>query len=1337
MTPEEQTQTAFMDGPWTPERADESGRVDKPKEDEFGDTIANMSARSFRDAWDTAVNAGQIEVNADDPRILTAFKQSNQYITDMATAGALTLQGATEAAAGAIGEVFGGGTNNEEMLATDIMGMFESAEGLGPASFIGKTENAVDTTTEALKDIKLRANQPSALEATTLGSNLGNVGKGKNSNIPFFKKKAAPTGMPDANFGKKALKEVFEEDQWDRFTQDPDSPFSLVPDGETWDLPDDGYDIDTLGYSRAIPVDSMAKVKNGEMSLEEVADYYGEDPTPEVMDYLNKRLTSLSENPEFIDYAEKRKANPNFDPWSASAEDKRVIFESPIPTALESMAWPKKGKEGYQIISELKSNPNVRKAELDTVLDEIDPKARYSLEEIQGKVKGSLWDTEVKVFSDNPKNTSNYKDPQYQSYQRQKDLLDPEKEYFEVVIESRRQDKPTFEAKGQHFAPSTLAHARASVREDARGEYILGEEFQTDLLQHGYSDPITPVRAVTPKAAVEKHKESLLKEGIVEDQNDLDLIKILGEDDGWFFSYDSYEKFIQEVGAENLVPGATPDEVLWGLNPSGKTLSSEDLLGLYSNYKAGTGLGNHKPQSDEAWDYYERVKDAYYDVVRKDISASEDPGISSPPIKKIEESVKMTIGALISEASKRGISRIVVPPLERIAAERFTPGSEEYKKALDPKSGFYKTYVKSLQSSIKELEDEFGRGMVSSRPVDLNYKTTGLSHVEGALTRRLGYSPDNGWGGYFDTDFKEDVRAYADTEYSGDNLPSGLSHGDMSAIYRQLKQEGLMQDDVDAFAKTEDIPFSGYVRDLKGEDLVVTGTEIDFKGLLDSDHDLTKLKFAEGGMVEDEQMNKIMQEGGMADDGMTHEPATGNEIPPGSLASEVRDDIDVKLSEGEYVVPADVLRYYGVRFFEDLRAQAKQGMAEMDSEGRIGGTAVTEEGVPVENEEEELSPEEEQMLMEALGAGGTGMAEGGTVFDRTKFSSSNYSQPQLPVVENGGLTTRKYINPQTKEVRELNFVNNMPVGAVPEGFVPWTQELADMPAATPQSPVSVPSVTQNNRPEGAGAKARTSPSTTAGAGDKEAGGGAYAGWAKDNYGAISKDPYGFGMNALAGIDKAPSGLLGKTVDRLTGGVGGIIGGLGTASAISDAQAALSRVTDEKQRASLQAAIDKASASIDSPLLGFSVDAGLTATGKNKAKAISWFESLTKPKTATATTTTAKPKTTTTTPTKSGLGTSSTSRGVSYTSDANSKGEFSQRTATGSTAPTTSPRPQSRPASLAGGVKSGSGGGQSKGSTGSSSAGSRTESRRAKGGLVTKEQSKAKKSDKGLASKTKS
>ena len=38
------------------------------------------------------------------------------------------------------------------------------------------------------------------------------------------------------------------------------------------------------------------------------------------------------------------------------------------------------------------------------------------------------------------------------------------------------------------------------------------------------------------------------------------------------------------------------------------------------------------------------------------------------------------------------------------------------------------------------------------------------------------------------------------------------------------------------------------------------------------------------------------------------DPVSGNEVPPGALPSEVRDDIPARLSEGEYVVPADVLQ---------------------------------------------------------------------------------------------------------------------------------------------------------------------------------------------------------------------------------------------------------------------------------------------------------------------------------------------------------------------------------------------------------------------------------------------
>ena len=350
-------------------------------------------------------------------------------------------------------------------------------------------------------------------------------------------------------------------------------------------------------------------------------------------------------------------------------------------------------------------------------------------------------------------------------------------------------------------------------------------------------------------------------------------------------------------------------------------------------------------------------------------------------------------------------------------------------------------------------------------------------------------------------------------------------------------------------------------------------------------------------------MNRLMQEGGMADDGMNREPVTGNEIPPGSLASEVRDDIPAQLSEGEYVVPADVLRYYGVRFFEDLRAQAKQGMMEMESDGRIGGTPVNAQGVPAEGQDEELTPEEEQMLMEALGGSGmayggmvqqpmttpyqdqatmyqrpVGMQEGGmteTPFDRTQFSMGQTGS---------GIETRKYINPKTKEVRSFNFIGNTPLGLVPADFVPWTQELQDQVA---EAPVDTSTTTQND--QRGGDRGRD--------GDNQGQqGDSYGGWAKENYADMMSDPFSVGMRELNSVSE--QGLLGSV------GIIGLANDAKTLDKLSKANAALSRLDPQSTQArDLQAAIDATSSKLNSPLAKGLYGLDIVAQGKQINSAV--------------------------------------------------------------------------------------------------------------------------------------
>jgi hypothetical protein len=126
-------------------------------------------------------------------------------------------------------------------------------------------------------------------------------------------------------------------------------------------------------------------------------------------------------------------------------------------------------------------------------------------------------------------------------------------------------------------------------------------------------------------------------------------------------------------------------------------------------------------------------------------------------------------------------------------------------------------------------------------------------------------------------------------------------------------------------------------------------------------------------MDKDKQMSFLFEEGGMADDGLDRDPVSGNEVPSGSMSEEVRDDIPAQLSEGEYVVPADVVRYYGVRFFEDLREDAKEGLTGMEREGRIGG-----EPVDMEGDDTELTADEMAELESIMG-----MAVGGYVTDQS------------------------------------------------------------------------------------------------------------------------------------------------------------------------------------------------------------------------------------------------------------------------------------------------------------------------------------------------------------------
>jgi hypothetical protein len=404
---------------------------------------------------------------------------------------------------------------------------------------------------------------------------------------------------------------------------------------------------------------------------------------------------------------------------------------------------------------------------------------------------------------------------------------------------------------------------------------------------------------------------------------------------------------------------------------------------------------------------------------------------------------------------------------------------------------------------------------------------------------------------------------------------SGFTRTYVKGVEKFIKR---LQDEFGDAIKVEQVELPYQTR----SELPSTAIKIDFSELRKRRTvDFRVGSFAEGGMVE---MDKLFQEGGMTDDGMSREPVTGNEVPPGSLAKEVRDDIPARLSEGEYVIPADVVRFFGVKFFEDLRMQAKKGLSDMDKDGRIGGTPAAPEG-----EDEALTPEEEQMLREALGGGELQMAEGGVVqpFDRTQFTVGNTS----------GFQTRKYINPKTKEERSFSFINGMPLGSVPEGFIPYTEEAAKVEDVKPSE--GAPSVT----PAQDGGEGRDMADA-----NKDNSQSGYAGWAEANRDAIMADPLGFGLSALEGLEGRSSKGIGAAIG---GGLGGLPGAmLGGAvdlarmgNVISDARAALSQLDPTSQAyKDLDSKIKETISSLPTAQKT-AINMGVVATGKAKINAL--------------------------------------------------------------------------------------------------------------------------------------
>ena len=106
-----------------------------------------------------------------------------------------------------------------------------------------------------------------------------------------------------------------------------------------------------------------------------------------------------------------------------------------------------------------------------------------------------------------------------------------------------------------------------------------------------------------------------------------------------------------------------------------------------------------------------------------------------------------------------------------------------------------------------------------------------------------------------------------------------------------------------------------------------------------------ELNMNKGGIA---QQMELFDDGGLKDEGGTIDPISGNEVPSGSTQEEVRDDIPAQLSEGEFVFPADVVRFIGLEKLMMLRQEAKAGLQRMEDMGQMGNSeeAILPDNIP-------------------------------------------------------------------------------------------------------------------------------------------------------------------------------------------------------------------------------------------------------------------------------------------------------------------------------------------------------------------------------------------------------
>ncbi|MDA7917495.1 hypothetical protein N9B74_00375 [bacterium] len=629
-------------------------------------------------------------------------------------------------------------------------------------------------------------------------------------------------------------------------------------------------------------------------------------------------------------------------------DTKLLMFREPISEFAETIEIPKKGLLGSEFLNLIKKNDSIPETSLQEGI--IDPQKRYSREELLsavGKDSRGLFLNNANIASDKPR--------QFESFQRQiKDagfIGGMEVEYFDIPLSSNiGYPGKNFKANNQHYSDDTLVHVRGSIIDPSQSDlsvptlntpdqnfvaavdgenYLLVEEIQSDLLTKGYLKPGNEFDRLFKQStdfwgnqnqvayseifgSVDKEIKSIIKELVKEGVKSPSTVDAFG----------SVQKLNSTYPNRGFILSTELTEVLDDLS----ALEGSTLLDLNNFVK--DFLGNDK-EGIVNFDTAETISIEDFFKSYKYV-----------PHKQRKEEY---LDKLQEKLRKKKINKEVY----RGDLDELYSGFLTYSYRFDQDNTDYG--LPPIRKNKQAVDEALKVLIAKAAQSDVEFIV--IPPAERIALAR-------------DRDLKKDKGDRFYRTYVTD-LEKSLSELEANYPVRVFNAEL-------PYKRHE--KFVGFVPDM-GDSINTgtssTGTIIDISELINKYKVEKPRQFAQGGVVNDmnNQMEMIFNEGGIADDGMRRDPVSGNEIPPGSLAEEVRDDIPAQLSEGEYVVPADVVRFFGVKFFEDLRTEAKMGLSNMEANGRIGGEPVGPSGM----EENPLTPEEMAALEQM------GMAAGGFV----------------------------------------------------------------------------------------------------------------------------------------------------------------------------------------------------------------------------------------------------------------------------------------------------------------------------------------------------------------------